>query len=89
MHSRNRRCGMLIGKGMPPGDAVAQIGATVEGFAAAKAAYKLSQKLGVEMPITSEVYYVLYEGKKVGQTVRDLMERPKRHESEAVWLLSR
>ena len=89
MHSRNRRCGILIGKGTPPKEAVAQIGMTVEGYASAKTAYLLSQKYKIEMPITAEVYYTLYEGKAVESAVRDLMKREARHESEAVWLLSR
>ena len=89
MHSRNRRFGMLIGKGVKPEEALAEIGMTVEGYACAKTAWQLSEKQGVTMPITQEVYRVLYEGKDLRQAVRDLMARPNRHESEAVWLLSR
>jgi glycerol-3-phosphate dehydrogenase (NAD(P)+) len=89
MHSRNRRCGMLIGKGMPAREAVEAIGMTVEGYPCAKAAYELSQKHKITMPIVAETYKVLYEGKTASQGVKDLMERPKRHESETIWLLSR
>jgi glycerol-3-phosphate dehydrogenase (NAD(P)+) len=89
MHSRNRRCGILIGKGMEPAQAVKQIGATVEGYNAAKSAWALANRHSVEMPIVEQVHAVLYEGKTPKQAVRDLMGRPKRHESETVWLLSR
>ena len=88
VHSRNRRCGMLIGQGVTPLDAVAQIGMTVEGYACAKIAWELSEKHGVTMPITEQVYKVLYEGKNLRQAVLDLMHRPKRHENEEVWLTS-
>lgn len=89
IHSRNRRCGILIGKGMPAQEAVKAVGMTVEGYPCAKAAYELSLKHKITMPIVAETYKVLYEGKPAAQGVKDLMERPKRHESETIWLLSR
>lgn len=89
MHSRNRRCGILIGKGMSAADAVREIGMTVEGYPSAKAAYELSVKYKIDMPIISETYQVLYEGKAPEDGVKALMDRPKRHESETIWLLSR
>ena len=89
MHSRNRRCGILIGKGVRAADAIAEIGMTVEGYPCAKAAYELSRKHKIYMPIVTEAYRVLYEGKTPAEVVADLMGRPKRHESEAIWLLTR
>lgn len=89
MHSRNRRCGILIGQGVPAGEAVGQIGMVVEGYACAKTAYTLAQERNIEMPIVTEIYRVLYEGKRPEQAIRDLMGRPRRHESETIWLLSR
>lgn len=89
VHSRNRRCGILIGKGIPAAEAVAEIGMTVEGYPCTKVAYELSQKHKIYMPIVAETYKVLYEGKSAESGVKDLMERPKRHESETIWLLSR
>jgi glycerol-3-phosphate dehydrogenase (NAD(P)+) len=86
MHSRNRRCGILIGEGVPAAEAVRQIGMTVEGYPAAKAAYELSLRHGVSMPIVTEVHRVLYEGRLPAQVVSDLMARPRRHESESSWL---
>lgn len=88
-HSRNRRAGILIGQGVPAAEAVERIGMTVEGYHCAKTAYEMSRRAGVEMPIVAEAYQVLYEGKAPRQAIRDLMGRPRRHESEVIWLLSR
>lgn len=84
MHSRNRRCGILIGQGLALEDAVARVG-TVEGVYAGKTAYLLSQKHGVEMPITQELHQVLTRQKPVEKVLADLMGRPGRHENENVW----
>lgn len=82
MHSRNRRAGILIGQGKDPQAAMQEVGAVVEGYYAAKSAYELSQKMGVEMPIAAEAYAILYEGKDAREAVRSLMTRSKRHEFE-------
>ena len=82
MHSRNRRAGILIGQGKDPQAAMQEVGAVVEGYSAAKSAYELSQKMGVEMPIAAEAYAILYEGKDAREAVRSLMTRSKRHEFE-------
>ena len=74
-HSRNRRAGILIGKGMNPQDAMREVGAIVEGYYAAKAAWELSEKMKLEMPICREVYRVLYEGKPMLEGLQDLMRR--------------
>ena len=55
MHSRNRRAGILIGQGKSAGQAIEEIGMTVEGYKCAKTAYDLAQRTGVEMPIITEV----------------------------------
>ena len=89
MHSRNRRFGILIGQGKSIEAALAEIGMVVEGYPCVKAAHELSQKMRVEMPIIEAAYRVLYENTPPLAAIRGLMERPKRHESEAIWLLSR
>ncbi len=87
MHSRNRRAGILIGQGVPVQAAMDQVGAVVEGYYAAKSAYELSQKAGVEMPICREAHAVLYEGKAPSAAIHALMSRDKKHEFEdAGWL---
>ena len=82
MHSRNRRAGILIGQGKTPEEAMKEVGAVVEGYYAAKSAYALGEKMGVDMPITREAYLVLYEGKNVKEAVDDLLTREKRAELE-------
>lgn len=81
MHSRNRRAGILIGKGVSPDDAVEQVG-TVEGYSCTKNAYELAQKLGVEMPITEQLFDILFNGKPAGDSIRALMDRPSKNETE-------
>lgn len=84
MHSRNRRAGILIGQGVNPQDAVAQIG-TVEGYSCSKVAWELCRQTNVDMPITEQLYAVLFDGKNVKEALADLMGRPKKHESESIW----
>lgn len=81
MHSRNRRAGILIGKGVSPDEAVKQIG-TVEGYFCCKAAYHLAKEKNVSMPITEELYNILYNGADVKQSLNKLMSRPFRSECD-------
>lgn len=81
MHSRNRRAGILIGQGVDPEEAVKQVG-TVEGYFCTKAAYELSRKCKICLPITEKCYDVLYNGASPRDAIRELMGRPKRQESE-------
>lgn len=80
MHSRNRRCGILIGKGHSFEEAIEEIGMVVEGAYTIKSAYDLMIKFDLEMPITTELYKVLYEGKDARIAVNSLMSRQKKHE---------
>ena len=80
-HSRNRRAGVLIGRGMTAEDAMAEVGSVVEGYYAAKAARDLSELMGVEMPICREAYNVLYEGKQPMTAVKELMARERKSET--------
>ncbi len=82
MHSRNRRAGILIGQGMSLEEALKEVKMVVEGVEAAKVAYGLSKEYDIEMPITNELYGVLFEGKDVKKSVIDLMMRSKTHEIE-------
>lgn len=86
MHSRNRRCGILIGKGVEPKEAVKEIGAVVEGYYAVDSARELAKRAGVEMPITQAAYQVLYEGRDPKTVLQELMRREKRHEMEETWI---
>ena len=82
MHSRNRRAGILIGQGKSAREAMQEVGAVVEGYYAAKSAYELGQKLGVEMPIVEAAYRVLYEGASAREAVQELLVRSRKAESE-------
>ena len=86
MHSRNRRCGILIGQGTPVDEAVKEIGAVVEGYYAAATAKALADKTGVEMPITEAAYQVLYQDKKPRAVIKELMTRARKHELEDSWV---
>lgn len=84
MHSRNRRCGIQIGQGKKLEEATQSIGMVVEGVVTTKVAYELSKKYNVEMPITAEIYKILYENKDVKEAVVNLMMRSRTHEMEEV-----
>ena len=87
MHSRNRRAGILIGQGKDVQTAMDEVGAVVEGYYAAKSAYALGKRQGIDMPITEAAYKVLYEGAPVGKAFAALMNRSRKPESEdAGWL---
>jgi glycerol-3-phosphate dehydrogenase (NAD(P)+) len=80
--SRNRRFGLLLAQGASPQAALAQIGQSVEGFAAARAIRAVASRAAVEMPLCDVVYRVLYERMPVQEAVRELMSRPIKAEAE-------
>ncbi len=84
MHSRNRRAGILIGQGKALDEALTEVHMTVEGVSATLAAYKLSKKHGVEMPITEAAYKVLFEGKCPKEAVLELMKRDYKSEGDII-----
>ncbi len=83
MHSRNRRAGILIGQGRSVDQALDEVKMVVEGYYTTEPVYKLSKKLGVVMPITSEAYGILFKGKDPVSAVSSLMSRDRTHELEA------
>ncbi|MBU3111407.1 NAD(P)H-dependent glycerol-3-phosphate dehydrogenase [Clostridium lacusfryxellense] len=80
MHSRNRRAGIMIGKGIPMKQACEDIGMVVEGIKATRAFYELKEKLHISMPITDVLYKVLFENKDPKYGVHELMSRNKKDE---------
>lgn len=80
MHSRNRRAGILLGKGKSLQETLDEVQMVVEGVNTAKAAYELSKKFGVEMPIVEEANNILYNGSDAREAVIRLMTREKREE---------
>lgn len=83
IHSRNYRAGVLIGQGISPQEAVTMVG-TVEGYECCKVAWSLAQRVGVSMPITEQLYKILFEYESVRSSLPNLMGRPKRHEKEDI-----
>lgn len=80
MHSRNRRAGILIGKGYTMDEAMKEVQMVVEGVYSAKAALALSKKYDVPMPIVEQVNAVLFENKSAREAVMELMVRDKKDE---------
>lgn len=74
-HSRNRQVGELIASGLTLEQALGKMTMVAEGVQTTKSVYALSEKLGIEMPITREVYKALFEGKNAKTATRDLMSR--------------
>ena len=81
MHSRNRRAGILIGKGYTMEEAMKEVKMVVEGVYSAKAGLMLAEKYGCDMPIIEQVNRVLFDGQPARDAVADLMLRDKRIES--------
>jgi glycerol-3-phosphate dehydrogenase (NAD(P)+) len=80
--SRNRTVGLKIGKGMKIRAITGGMNMVAEGVSTAKAAHELGRKIGVDMPITEQVYRILYEGKDPKEAVRELMTRELKNELE-------
>lgn len=88
-HSRNWRAGYMLSQGKVLEDVLKEMGMVVEGVKTTRAAHQLAKSYGVEMPITAELYAVLFEGKDPSKAVEDLMGRGKTHEMEEIvegWL---
>lgn len=80
VHSRNNRCGQLIGEGMKPDDAVKAVGMVVEGINALPAALQLAQRYHVELPIAAGVDAVISGRITVADMAMALMTRDKTRE---------
>lgn len=84
-HSRNWRAGYLLSQGKSVKEILDEMGMVVEGIKTTKAAYALAQKFRVEMPITEQLYQVLFADKKPERAVWELMTRGKTGEVEETW----
>lgn len=80
MHSRNRRCGILIGQGKSMDEATKEVGMVVEGIKATQAFFELAKKYNVEMPITDAVHQILFEDVTPRDAVINLMNRELKRE---------
>ena len=82
MHSRNRRCGIMIGEGLDPKEATEKVGMVVEGMFTTESAYDLAVREGVDMPITTALYNVINGKISARDALELLMGREKRHEED-------
>ncbi len=80
--SRNRRFGLGLGAGRSLEDVEQEIGQVIEGKYAAKVIYDLSQKLDIELPISTQVYEVLYNNKPARDAVEELLARSLKNEAD-------
>lgn len=80
MHSRNRRAGILIGKGYTAKEAMDEVKMVVEGVYSAKAGKKLSEQYNIEMPIVEKVNEILFDNLPAADCLKDLMVRDKKTE---------
>ena len=79
-HSRNRRAGRCIGRGLTIEETKKEIGMTIESVDNIDVAHALAKKYNIEMPIVNAVYDVLYNGLKPSEAVTRLMTREKKSE---------
>jgi len=80
VHSRNRKAGFLMGQGRTMEEAMKEVNMVVEGVHSARAAKKLSEKYGIDMPIVSAVNDILFNGRSAKEAVSMLMMRDKKDE---------
>lgn len=80
MHSRNRRAGILIGKGKSLDETLEEVQMVVEGITATEVAYNLSKEYGVDMPIVEAIYSILYNNANPKEVVEELMSRKRVYE---------
>jgi glycerol-3-phosphate dehydrogenase (NAD(P)+) len=78
--SRNRQFGVELAKGRSPKEVIGSQKTVVEGFYTIGAAYRFSTELGIEMPITEELYRVVYEGKDIRSSFDDICRRAIKEE---------
>mgnify|MGYP001819860886 FL=1 len=78
--SRNRRTGLLLAQGKSLAEVKAEIGQAIEGIKTAKQVVSLARKYDVEVPISEQVYRVIYEGLPIDDAVKALLSRRTAHE---------
>ena len=78
--SRNRRVGLGLGHGKTLAAILEELGQVAEGVTTAKSAWELAQRSGVDMPITEQIYRMLYEDKPAAEAMRDLLQRDRKFE---------
>lgn len=87
-HSRNRKVGERLGRGETPSQIQASMQMVAEGIPTALSAWQLAQKMGLEAPITYEIFCILYEGKTPHEAMWELLGRPPKAEADKDTLLA-
>ena len=82
VHSRNFRCGRLIGQGYKPEDAIKEIGMVSEGMYTAEVVHELAEQTGVDMPIFNAIYDVINGRISAKDAMDELMCRPIGYEKD-------
>ena len=82
--SRNRTLGLKLAEGVEPGAYLASLNSVAEGYSTAAAAYRLAEKHTVDMPITNQVFHVLYAGRPVPDALRLLVARDFKDELSGI-----
>ena len=83
--SRNRTLGFKLGQGMTLQEILDDMNMVAEGVKTSESVYHLSKKMGVEMPISEQVYHVIHEGKNVHEAVKDLLGRDLKREMAGLY----
>lgn len=78
--SRNRTLGMKLAEGVDPKAYLAGVRSVAEGFSTAAATFDLAVKVGVDMPITEQVYHVLHRGRPLLEALKLLVTRAQKEE---------
>ena len=82
-YGRNRRVGERLGQGAALAEVLSEIHGVAEGVATCQSVHGMAQQRGIDMPIITEVYRVLFEGKSAEAATNSLMLRPLRSETQA------
>lgn len=80
--SRNRLFGIELAQGKGASDIIEHQKSVVEGYYTVNAAYSLSKKLDIDMPITEELYRIIYEGKDIQASLQDIISRDYKEEDQ-------
>lgn len=84
IHSRNRKAGIAIGQGKSVEEVIGSTRMVVEGIRTTKSAYQLAESRNIEMPITQEIYNLLFNGADIRNSILNLTMRSRTHEMEDI-----
>lgn len=80
--SRNYQIGLRIGKGMNLEQAIEDLNQTAEGVNTVKVISKSAKEIGVDMPLATALYQILFEGRTMSAVIKELMDRDSKQDVE-------